>query len=131
MPEDIIKFWRTLERWKRGATREILLQWKEDKSKAKILFFDTQFNFILVTLLAFGKIALVVNLVLNFNLINIFYTAFYFIVFGLMYSAYMLIENPKEIFYKLCYLGLYEYFFIFTYFHAWFNIRRQGSWSTR
>jgi predicted FMN-binding regulatory protein PaiB len=41
------------------------------------------------------------------------------------------IENPKEVFYKMCYLLLYEFLFIFTYFHAWWNIRKQGKWSTR
>jgi hyaluronan synthase len=131
MPETYIKFWKTIERWRRGVLRETFLIWKEPKRNAKLMFFDMQFNFIVITIAVFLRIALIYTIITNvltFNFIGLF---IHFIIIASMYSAYMIIYNPREFPYKITYSLMYEFFFIFTYFHAWLNIRNQGKWSTR
>ena len=131
MPKTFIGFWKVLERWKRGVLREVLLFWKEPKSKAKLLFFDTEFNFIIMNIMLGFKIFLIISLLLHFSLLNLLFTIAWFLLMGVFYGGYMLVNNPKDFKYKLLYIIFYEFFWVFTYFNAWINVRNQGKWVTR
>lgn len=136
MPSTFIGFFKTLERWKRGMIREVLLLWKEPKTKSKLLFFDTQFNFILFNFYMFYRIIrlptiiyLTITLSLSFQYLVLI--AFWLVGINALWSSYMLIYNPKEFPYKVLYSFFREYFFAFSYFWALINIRNQGKWRTR
>jgi hyaluronan synthase len=131
MPDKYINFWKTMERWRRGVLRETFLVWKEPFWNAKLMFFDIQFNFLILTIMVFLKIGFIVNLALHPSWINFLWTAVWFIMIASFYSIIMVVENPKEFKYKLGWSLLYEFFYVFTYFNAWYNIRRQASWVTR
>jgi cellulose synthase/poly-beta-1,6-N-acetylglucosamine synthase-like glycosyltransferase len=131
MPETYIKFWKTIERWRRGVLRETFLIWKEPVKNAKLMFFDMQFNFIVITVAVFLRVFLIYNILTNIFTFNYIGLLINFLVVATMYSSYMVIYNLKEFPYKIIYSFMYEFFFIFTYFHAWLNIRNQGKWSTR
>ncbi|MEK6883139.1 MAG: glycosyltransferase [Nanoarchaeota archaeon] len=130
-PNKFKGFWKQLERWRRGFLRESLLMWKEPKKNIKLLFLDSQFNFFTQTIMAFFKIALLINLIIFFSLGNLASFFLWFILIASLHSVYLFVYSPKRIPNILAYSFLYEFIFIFTYFHALINIRNQGSWSTR
>lgn len=131
MPESYIKFWKTMERWRRGVLRETFTIWKEPIKNAKLMVFDIQFNFAILTISVFLKIILIFSIILNLLTFNYAGLIIQFIIMVSMYSAYMIVYNPREFPYKIIYSFMYEFFFVFTYFHAWYNIRNQGKWQTR
>jgi len=130
-PTTIAGFWKQFERWRRGVFREVFTIWKEPKNNIKLLFFDVQFNFVIITLMTFFKIFLIYNLIVNFSIGAVLGLMLWFFVMSSMYSSYMLVYNLKEFPYKIAYSFMYEFLFVFTYFHALYNIRKQGKWSTR
>lgn len=131
MPSTLVGFWKTLERWRRGMIREIFLLWKEPLKKAKLLFFDCQFNFVMFNLVMLLRFSLIFGLVFYFSVSNLLFVLFWIILMNVFWGAYMLVYNPKEFPYKVVYSIFYEIFFVFTYFHALINIRNQGKWVTR
>ena len=131
MPDSFKGFWKVLERWKRGVLREILVFWKEPKQKAKLLFFDTQFNFLMTNILFFFKILLVIDLIFNFSFIHLLSVIFWMFLMTIFYNGLMLVDNPKSFKYKILYSFIYEFFLSFTYINALFNLRDQGLWKTR
>ena len=131
MPTSYRKAWKMIERWKRGVLRETFVIWKEKISNAKLMFFDIQFNFIITLATTILKLFMIYNLIFHFNLINLAYTLFWFILVSTLYSSLMIVENIKELPYKLIWSLMYEFFFVFTFVQALINIRNQGSWNTR
>ncbi|MFA5856162.1 MAG: glycosyltransferase [Candidatus Pacearchaeota archaeon] len=131
MPETYLKFWKTLERWRRGVIREAILIWKEPIKNAKLLVFDIEFNFIILNIMIVLKLFLLYDLIFNFSIMNLLFTFLWLILMASLYSSYMIIHNPKEFPYKITYSIMYEFFFVFTYFHALWNIRKQSNWVTR
>lgn len=131
MPKSIIKFWKVLERWKRGMMREVFVTWKEPIKNAKLLFFDTQFNFLIFNTMMIFRIMLIYNLIINFSIFNVLFTIFWFTFMTCTWGCYMAIKNPREFPYRITYSLLYEFFWVFSYFHALINIRNQGKWCTR
>lgn len=131
MPSTIIGFWKVVERWKRGMIREILLMWKEPKKNAKMLFFDTQFNFIMFNITMVLRLILMINLIINFSFQSLILLVSWLILMNFLWGAYVLVNYPKEFPYKIVYTVLNEFFWVFSYFQALINIRNQGKWVTR
>lgn len=131
MPETVLGFWKTIERWKRGMIREIILLWKEPIKNNKWLFFDTQFNFLMFNVVMVTRILLIWNLIFNFSLHIVLITLFWLVVMNSFWGAYMLVNNPREFKYKIVYSFLNEFFWVFSYFQALINIRKQSNWVTR
>jgi len=131
MPETYKKFWKTMERWRRGVLRETFLIWKEPFWNAKLMFIDTQVSFFMLIMMIVLKFFFVFNLIINFSIPVLFFTILWFILMASFYSIIMIVENPKEFKYKICWAFLYEFFFVFTFVHSVWNIRKQGAWSTR
>lgn len=131
MPGNVFKFWKTLERWRRGATREILLLWKEPFWNAKWLMFDAQFNLLFLSAMMVVKLRFLYELAIHFSIFQLGYTFLWFAILAVMYSSIMLVQNTRDFPYKIIWSIMYEFFFVFVSIHAWFNIRRQGAWSTR
>lgn len=131
MPETIMGFWKTVERWKRGMLREIILLWKEPIKNNKWLFFDTQFNFLMFNIVMITRISLIFNLIFNFSLNILFMTIFWLFIMNFFWGAYMIVHNPREFKYKIVYSVLNEFFWVFSYFQALINIRKQSNWVTR
>jgi len=128
MPKSPIKFWRTLERWRRGALRETILSWKEKKG---LMFFDINFNAFILTIVSINKIFFLWFFLTNMSLILLGNYLVWFVVMVSLYSSILIIYNPKEYPYKLLYSLFYEFFFVFTFFSAIWNIRNQSAWATR
>jgi len=132
MPSTLLKFWKTLERWKRGVLREILLLWKEpNKMKNKLLFFDVYFNFLMTNLIFIPRIYLIYNLFFNFSWISVASILIWVFIMNIFHGAYMVVYKPSIILTKYLYALCYEFFWSFSYIHAWINIQKQGMWSTR
>ena len=129
VPEEPIKAWKMIERWRRGANRELILMWKNPK--LNLHFIDSQLNLLIVTAIALLKPYF---LFMFFTSLSPMYLLLYFAHFFLiilLYSSIMIVENPKELLYKFTWALMYEFFFIFTFFPGLFRIRNQGAWSTR
>ncbi|MDP3640357.1 MAG: glycosyltransferase [Nanoarchaeota archaeon] len=131
MPETYVQAWRMIERWRRGVLREVFLIWKEPKKNAKFLFFDIQFNFVILILSVILQTVFIINLIINFSLLSLLWTTFWIFLTSAMWGSLMLMENPREFYYKFWYSVIYNFFFIFTFFAAIVNIRKQSAWSTR
>lgn len=131
MPTTFKGFWKTLERWKRGATREVFTLWKEKNIFKKTLFYDVQFNFFMFNIMMVLKITLIFHLIIHFQFINLIMVVGWIILMSSMWALSMIFENPREYPYKLLYVFLYEFFWSFSYFNALWNIKRQGKWVTR
>ena len=131
MPKTFFGFWKVLERWKRGVIREVLIFWKQPKKKAKLLFFDTQFNFIMMNIMFLFKILMIYELIVNFSFIGLSVMLMWIMLMSLFYGGHMITNNPKEFGYKVLYTLFYEFFLSFTYFNALWNLRDQGAWKTR
>lgn len=131
MPSTFVGFWKTIERWKRGSTREVLIMWNEPKAKSKLLFFDSQFNFIIFNITMIIKIFLMIKLIVNFSFISVFFILFWIFIMNLMWGSFIFVNKPKIFLYKVAYSVFYEFFWSFAYFQALYNLRNQGKWVTR
>ncbi len=132
MPSNIFKFWKTLERWQRGALRETFLLLKEpNKSKNKALVFDVCFNFVMINLILIFKIFLFYNIFINFSWMYLSVLLFWILFMNIFQGAYMVVYKPSLLIWKFLYALFYEFFWSFSYIHAWINIQKQGMWSTR
>lgn len=131
MPKTFKGFWKVLERWKRGVIREVIMFWGQPKRKAKMLFFDTQFNFLMMNVMFVFKLIMLYQLIFNFSLLNLIMIGSWLVLMSLFYGGYMLVKNPKEFIFKISYTIFYEFFLSFSYFNALWNIRRQSAWVTR
>ncbi len=132
MPSGIIKFWKTLERWQRGALRETFLLLKEpNKGKNKALVFDVCFNFLMINFILVFKLFLFYKIAFSFSWIYIAALLFWILFMNIFQGAYMVIHKPSLLIWKYLYSLFYEFFWSFSYVHAWINVRNQGVWSTR
>jgi len=131
IPTTFLAFWKMIERWKRGATREVFLSWKEPKKKCMLMFLDTQFNFIMFNIVMLFKFILIFRLIFYPSIAGFIFTFVWLFLMSLMNNVYMVVKNIKDYPLKYVYSVVYEFFWIFTYFHALINLSNQGKWSTR
>ena len=130
-PNTVRGFWKQLFRWRQGFLREGILMWKEPKKNIKLLFLDTQFNMVTQTVMSFFKIFLLVNLIIYFSFYEVLMFLLWFALISSIHSVYLYVYNPRAILNIFVYSFLYEFIFMFTYFHALVRINEQGKWSTR
>jgi hyaluronan synthase len=131
VPTTFKKTWKMIERWKRGALREVILMWSQKFWRKQLLMFDNQYNLFMTSTTLILKTFMIYNLIFHFNLINLAYTLFWFVLVSTLYSSLMIVENIKELPYKLIWSLMYEFFFVFTFVQALLKIRHQSSWATR
>jgi hyaluronan synthase len=131
MPSTFRGFWKTLVRWRRGMIREVLLLWKEPRKNARILFWDTQFNFAVLNIVIVLRIIYLIFLIIHPSIINLLYGLFWLVVMNILWGAYILVNKPSLFPFKVTYSFFYEFFWIFTYFDAIIHIKNQGGWVTR
>ena len=141
VPETIKSFMRMLIRWKKGFFREAILIWKEpNKSKHKLLLFDSTFNLMVnysVLIFKVLFIYVIAYLIVNglwINLINLLiWFSLWILIFSSAYSMYLFNykEGKKMFLYKLVYSYMYELIFFITIIPATLQLHKQNSWENR
>jgi hypothetical protein len=115
-------------RWKKGSLREGILVTKDILNKP-LLVLDVWWNHS-VTFLQ-GILRLLILGYIIFHPTAIIYYLLVTIMISLIYGLEMVIRNPREVPYRLGYSILNELIFGYIIFHAIWEIKKQGKWSTR
>ena len=129
VPNTIKGAYKMFLRWKRGSWRESVLVLKKTFKKP-ILIADIWANHLIQIMQTIVRVAVIILAITISPTILLYYIGIVILI-SLLYSFHMIVENIKEVPYKIIYSLGNEFIFSWTYLHALLTIKNQGKWGTR
>lgn len=128
VPETFRGAYKMFKRWKLGSLRESILLLSRFK-KAPILTLDVWLNHAVTFLQTIMRL-IVIGLGIFYPIIFLYYLLITVII-SLLFAFHMIIQNTKEVIFKVLYSFLNEIYFGWVFIDALIHIREQGKWGTR
>ncbi len=128
VPNTIKGAYKMFLRWKQGSFREAFLIIPRFFEKPALVI-DVWMNHLIGIMQTIVRIGIII-LAFYYPLILLYYL-FVITLISLLYAFQMIIENTKEVPYKILYSILNEAIFGWVVIHALVRISNQGKWGTR
>lgn len=129
VPNTFRSVYKMFLRWKRGSWRESILVLKR-ANKHPLLVADIWANHAVQIMQAIVRIGIIIIAIFITPNILLYYLIVISII-SLLFGFHMIVENTRELGYRILYSIFSEIYFSWSYLHALLTIHRQGKWITR